>query len=100
MGVSPDKEIIYPRINPEGKKPTELTNGHTHFFLIGDPPEDAVPPSKDERSSLAKKRRKEFYWGEEAPVKLDLARRIAAGRPKKNGPPSCKCVMVLTGDNP
>lgn len=46
-----------------------------------------------------KKRRKEFYWSEEIQVKLDLAKRIAAGRPKKNGPPPCKVVMVVLGDN-
>ena len=37
IGVAPEKEIIYPRINPVGRKDNELTNGHTHFVLIGDP---------------------------------------------------------------
>ena len=100
IGVGPDKEIIYPRINPDGKKANELTNGHSHFFLIGDAPEETVPNSRKEESSLSKKRRKEFYWGEEVQLKLDLSKRIAAGRPKKNGPPPCKVVMVLCGDNP
>lgn len=40
FGVGPEKEVIYPRINPIGKKDNELTNGHTHFLLIGDPAEE------------------------------------------------------------
>ena len=32
-------------------------------------------------------------------MKLELAQRIAAGRSKKNGPPPCKIVTVLVGDN-
>lgn len=35
IGVAPEHEIIYPRINPNVKKDNELTTGHTHFFLIG-----------------------------------------------------------------
>ena len=36
MGVCPASEITYPKINPTTRKDNELTNGHTHFFLIGD----------------------------------------------------------------
>ena len=58
-----------------------MTNGHTHFFLIGD----------DSRK---------FEWGDESKLKFDLAQRIALGRGKfganKN---SCKMVTVLLGDN-
>jgi len=92
MGVAPDKEVIYPRINPVGKKNNELTNGHTQFLLLGD-------CEDDEKWKDSKKRPKTFFWGDEAQVKLDLAKRLAAGRPKKNGPPPCKIVMVLVGDN-
>jgi hypothetical protein len=35
IGVAPENEIIYPRINPNDKKDNELTSGHTHFFLLG-----------------------------------------------------------------
>ena len=35
VGVAPEHEIIYPRINPNDKKDNELTAGHTHFFLLG-----------------------------------------------------------------
>jgi hypothetical protein len=36
IGLAPENEITYPRINPAQRKDNELTNGHTHFFLIGD----------------------------------------------------------------
>ena len=32
-------------------------------------------------------------------MKLDLCKRLAAGRSKKNGQPPCKIVTVLVGDN-
>lgn len=35
IGVAPEHEVIYPRINPNVKKDNELTNGHTHFVLLG-----------------------------------------------------------------
>ena len=36
IGVAPEHEVIYPRINPAEKKDNELTNGHTHFMLLGE----------------------------------------------------------------
>jgi len=36
IGICPETEIAYPKINPTKRKENELTNGHTHFFLIGD----------------------------------------------------------------
>lgn len=36
IGIAPEYEVIYPRINPNEKKDNELTNGHTHFILLGD----------------------------------------------------------------
>ena len=41
VGVAPENEVIYPRINPNGRKDNELTNGHTHLFLIGETDEEA-----------------------------------------------------------
>ena len=35
IGVCPEAEVDYPRLNPINKKESELTNGHTHFFTIG-----------------------------------------------------------------
>lgn len=56
IGVAPEKEIMYPRINPAQRRDNELTNGHTHFFLLGD-------------------ETKKFEWGEETKLKFDLAQR-------------------------
>ena len=56
MGVFPEKEISYPRINPSQRRDNELTNGHTHFFLLGD-------------------ETKKFEWGDETKLKFDLAQR-------------------------
>mgnify|MGYP000863607050 FL=1 len=95
IGVAPENQIIYPRINPAGRKVNELTNGHTHFVLIGDPKED---DENKQDASQTKKRQKTFEWSEEAGVKIELAKRIAAGRTKKNGLPACKVVMVMVGD--
>ena len=36
VGIAPEHEVIYPRINPIEKKDNELTNGHTHFILLGE----------------------------------------------------------------
>lgn len=36
FGVAPDECISYPRLSQEAPKDNELTNGHTHFVLIGD----------------------------------------------------------------
>lgn len=83
LGVCPEAQVTYPRINPAQRKDNELTNGHTHFFLIGD---DG----------------KKFNWSDEAKVKYDLAERIAAGRNKGPGGAkyNCKIITVLLGDNP
>jgi hypothetical protein len=35
IGVCPEAEVDYPRLNPVLRKDSELTNGHTHFFSIG-----------------------------------------------------------------
>ena len=98
MGVAPEHEIIYPRINPDVKKDNELTNGHTHFILLGDNKDSDVKPAKSK--TLAKKAGKKLAWGEEAQVKFDLAKRLAAGRNKIGGSTNCKIVTVLIGDNP
>lgn len=51
IGVSPESEIAYPKINPTKRNENELTNGHTHFFLIG-----------EETGT-------KFQWGQEAKLK-------------------------------
>ena len=62
-----------------------MTNGHTHFFLIG----------REDRSV-------EFRWGDESCMKYELAQRISKGRVSGMGgafKPECKQITVVIGDN-
>jgi len=34
VGISPEGEIKFPKINPSQVDGTELANGHTHLFLL------------------------------------------------------------------
>ena len=34
IGVAPENEVKYPKINPTKIEPTEVSNGHTHLFLV------------------------------------------------------------------
>ena len=52
--MCPEAQVTYPRINPAQRKDNELTNGHTHFFLIGD-------------------EKHKMEWGDESKLKYDLA---------------------------
>jgi hypothetical protein len=92
IGVAPEKEIIYPRISPNEKKDNELTNGHTHFILLGD-------EENKMKNSRMDPDQKSYTWGDETVVKFDLAKRIATGRGKMGGSTSCKMITVLIGDN-
>jgi len=78
IGVAPESEILYPKVNPTERFDNELTNGHTHFILLAD-------------------KKKEMRWGDEAKVKIEIADRIATG--KHGNRPKCKVVAVLVGDN-
>jgi hypothetical protein len=82
IGVCPEHEISYP-VNSAVKKDNELTDGHTHFFLIG----------SDESNQ-------KYNWGDEAKLKADLAKRIAKGRSKYGGSYACKIIVIVIGDNP
>lgn len=87
IGVCPEAEVEYPRLNPTNRKENELTNGHTHFFTIG-----AEKGSK----------RNVFKWGSESMVKFELSKRIAVGRKGGYGisqAPPCKTICVVIGDN-
>ena len=78
IGVAPEAEILYPKVNPTERFDNELTNGHTHFILLGD-------------------KKKELKWGDESHVKAEIADKVAAG--KYGNKPKCKVVAVLIGDN-
>ena len=79
IGVAPEAEILYPKVNPTEHFDNELSNGHTHLVLIGD-------------------KKNEYHWGDEAQIKTEMAEKIAAG--KNTLKPKCKVVGVLLGDNP
>lgn len=83
VGVCPEAQICYPKLTV--RKTNELSNGHTHFLLIG----------KDDKSCS-------FEWGNESAIKYELAQRITAGRVKgmsRSGDHTCKAVTVVLGDN-
>ena len=61
IGIAPENKIEYPKINPEEFSNTLLTNGHTHFILLG----------KDDKN---------LNWGQEAKFKVNFAERLANGR--------------------
>lgn len=92
IGVFPESQVTMPKINPTQKYPNQLTNGHTHLFMLAG---------------------KTGQWGSEAQVKYLLAKTIArgdretmriqkgTGMPKHfNTDPSCKVVYILMGDSP
>lgn len=86
VGVYPESEVDYPRINPQHKTVKELTSGHTHFFSVG--------KNKGQAGELK--------WGRETTVKYDLAKRITTGRKGNYGnqqAPQCKMITVMIGDN-
>lgn len=88
IGVCPEAEVQYPKLNPTGKTDNDLANGHSHFFTLG---------------KEANSRRSVLKWGQEASFKYELARRISNGRrdliaKSKLGPP-CKYICVVIGDN-
>ena len=83
IGVCPEAQVSFPKIS--NKRENELSNGHTHFFLLG----------KEDRSLT-------FGWGEESRLKYELGQRISKGRISGMGgsiAPPCKMVTVVTGDN-
>lgn len=92
MGVFPEGQVTMPKINPTQKYQNQLTNGHTHLFMMCG---------------------KTNPWGSEAKFKFALAKVLArgdretmrmqkgTGMPTKhyNTDPSCKIVYVLLGDS-
>ncbi len=87
IGVCPEAEVDYPRLNPANRKDIELANGHTHFFCIG----------KEKGNKGI-----QFKWGQETPMKFDLGKRITIGRRSGYGStnaPQCKMLTVVIGDN-
>ena len=80
IGIAPENKIEYPKINPEEFSNTLLTNGHTHFILLG----------KDDKT---------LNWGQEAKFKINFAERLANGR-KGAYQYKAKVVGVILGNIP
>ena len=80
IGIAPENKIEYPKINPEEFSNTLLTNGHTHFILLG----------KDDKT---------LNWGQEAKFKVNFAERLANGR-KGAYQYKAKVVGVILGNIP
>ena len=80
IGIAPENKIEYPKINPEEFSNTLLTNGHTHFILLG----------KDDKT---------LNWGQEAKFKVNFAERLANGR-KGAFQYKAKVVGVILGNIP
>ncbi len=80
IGIAPENKIEYPKINPEEFSNTLLTNGHTHFILLG----------KDDKT---------LNWGQEAKFKVNFAERLANGR-KGAYQYKAKVVGIILGNIP
>ena len=80
IGIAPENKIEYPKINAEEFSNTLLTNGHTHFILLG----------KDDKS---------LDWGKEARFKVNFAERLASGR-KGAYQYKAKVVGIIFGNIP
>ena len=80
IGIAPENKIEYPKINPEEFSNSLLTNGHTHFILLG----------KDDKN---------LNWGQEAKFKVNFAERLANGR-KGAYQYKAKVVGIILGNIP
>ncbi|CAD8127926.1 unnamed protein product [Paramecium sonneborni] len=79
IGIAPEQAVSYPKLNPTKIEKNELSNGHTHIFLIGG---DNV------------------NYGTEALFKINLCKAIATGKiSKTQGRPRCKIVNILFADS-
>jgi len=79
VGVFPEFEVLLPKVNPSDREWNELSNGHTHLFM------------------LCEGQGKGYRWGEEAAIKMKIAKQIAEGTVKTQAP-KCKMVTVVMGD--
>ena len=80
IGIAPENKIEYPKINPEEFSNTLLTNGHTHFILLG----------KDDKT---------LNWGQEAKFKINFVERLINGR-KGAYQYKAKVVGIILGNIP
>lgn len=79
IGIAPENCIELPRPNPGSFSSKVISNGHTHFILLG---------SEDYK----------LKWGEETSFKLGLIERLISGR--KGFEYKCKTVGIILGNIP
>ena len=79
IGIAPENQIEYPKNNNEFSNKI-LTNGHTHFILLG----------KDD---------KKLIWGDEIKFKINFIERIIKGK-KGAFDYQCKVVGIVLGNVP
>ncbi|EGR26903.1 hypothetical protein IMG5_205830 [Ichthyophthirius multifiliis] len=75
IGIAPENDIQFPKVNQNQFNQNELSKGHTQFFLLTD-----------------------CQWSQEVLFKLLLALKIAQGNLNKN-PNHQKIVNILLGDS-
>jgi hypothetical protein len=79
IGIAPKEQIELPKISNEKYSNNTLSQGHSHFILLG-------------------KEGIKLEWGDEYKIKLSFAERMASGR--KGFSYKCKMVGVILGNNP
>jgi len=79
VGVFPESEVLLPKVNPVEREWNELSNGHTHLFM------------------LCETSGKEYRWNDEGEIKMKIAKQIAEGTVKTKAP-KCKIVTLVMGD--
>lgn len=77
IGVAPEYMIELPKPNPDQFSKKMLTNGHTHFILIGN-------------------NENKLQWGEEIRLKVNIIERLITGRKGFNY--KCKTVGIVMGN--
>ena len=80
IGIAPENKIEYPKMNSYNFSNTMLTNGHSHFILLGN----------DD---------KKLEWGNESKFKINFIERLIKGK-KSIFDYECKCVGVIFGNIP
>ena len=68
IGVGPERELMLPKQNSPYTDPYEISNGHTHLFLLS---KSIVLPMLCDVDN----RDVGIYWGMEANFKMDLCRK-------------------------
>ena len=80
IGIAPENKIEYPKLNNNTFNNTCLTNGHSHFILLGN----------DE---------KKLEWGNESKFKVNFIEKIIQGK-KGVYNYNSKCVGIIFGNIP